>query len=137
MANILIYIINITTHEYRKQCRIVPSWLYQDTKEFNDVRIYETIFLYDINYIMRKDLPKITQNLVFLKELPTILWKGHEISVKAGYMCLNRLCIDEDDSFELSGVYHLKRPSKKEREEQKRRQTILRRNAKGKVNYCD
>ena len=33
-------------------------------------------------------------------------WKT---SVKAGNMCLNRFCIEEDAAFELSKVYHLKK----------------------------
>ena len=32
-------------------------------------------------------------------------WK---ISLKAGNMCLNRFCIDEDAAFELSGVNYFK-----------------------------
>ena len=32
---------------------------------------------------------------------------GYEISSKAGNMCLNRFCIDEDAAFELSGVHYL------------------------------
>ena len=42
------------------------------------------------------------QSLVILMELSE---NAHEISFKAGNMCLNRFCIDEDASFELSGVY--------------------------------
>ena len=30
------------------------------------------------------------------------------ISLKAGYLFLNRFCIDEDLGFEISGVYFLK-----------------------------
>ena len=36
----------------------------------------------------------------------------HTISLKAGIMCLNRFCIDEDASFEVSGFYDLKKPQK-------------------------
>ena len=36
---------------------------------------------------------------------------GYEISSKAGNMCLNRFCIDEDAAFELSGVYYFGKSS--------------------------
>ena len=72
------------------------------------------------------------QNLVFLIE-PTK--QKSEISLKAGNMYLNRLCIDEDASFELSGVYNLKKASNKVTD--KIRKTVLGRTAKGKVNYCE
>ena len=55
-------------------------------------------------------MPKMMQNLVFLMELPR---KEYNISLKAGNMYLNRLCIDEDASFELSGVYDFEIPSNK------------------------
>ena len=51
-------------------------------------------------------MPKTLQNIVILMEdnsHPSI------ISMKAGNMCLNRICISENDSFELSGVYFLKK----------------------------
>ena len=70
------------------------------------------------------------QNLVFLMEPPE---DESIISFKAGNMCINRLCIDEDASFELSGVYDLKKPSYKVIE--RISQTVLGRTAKGKVNY--
>ena len=76
-------------------------------------------------------MSKIMQNLVFLKEPPE---KAFDISLKAGNMSLNRFCIDEDASFELSGVYDLKQPSYKVTD---KRQAILGRKAKGKVNYCE
>ena len=47
-------------------------------------------------------MPKKMQNLVLLVEPPE---GEYDISLKAGNMCLNRFCIDEDASFELSGVY--------------------------------
>ena len=43
------------------------------------------------------------QNLIFLMN-PTS--KNWDTSSKAAKMCLNRLCIDEDAAFELSGVYY-------------------------------
>ena len=76
-------------------------------------------------------MPKIMQNLVFLIEPPE---NESIISLKAGNMCLNRFCIDEDASFELSGVYNLKKPSNKVSE--KIRKTVLGRKAIGKVNNC-
>ena len=51
-------------------------------------------------------MPKISQNIVILMEdhsNPSI------ISMKAGNMCLNRFCIDENAAFALSGVYFLKK----------------------------
>ena len=75
-------------------------------------------------------MPKMMQNLVFLMEQPK---KEYDISLKAGNMYLNRFCIDEDASFELSGVYNVKKPSNKVTD--KIRQTVLGRTAKGKVNY--
>ena len=45
------------------------------------------------------------QSLVILMELSE---NAHEISFKAGNMCLNRFCIDEDAAFEISGLHYLK-----------------------------
>ena len=56
-------------------------------------------------------MPKIMQNLVLLVEPPE---DKFNISLKAGNMCLNRFCIDEDASFELSGVYDWKEERSKE-----------------------
>ena len=56
-----------------------------------------------------KVMPKIKQNLVFLMEPSRYAWN---ISLKAGNMCLNRFCIDEDAAFELSEVCYLERPSR-------------------------
>lgn len=44
-------------------------------------------------------------NLVVFIEPPP---KNYEIALEAGNKCLNRFCIDEDASFDLSGVYFLK-----------------------------
>ena len=55
-------------------------------------------------------MSKIRQNLVFLMQPFEDAW---HISLKAGIMCLNRFCIDEDAAFELSGVYYLKTPEKR------------------------
>ena len=49
-------------------------------------------------------MPKTMQNLVVLMELSGNPWN---ISSKAGNMCLNRFCIDEDAAFELSGAHCL------------------------------
>ena len=46
------------------------------------------------------------QNIVMLVEPHEY---KHVISLKAGNMCLNRFCIDESASFELSGVYDWKK----------------------------
>ena len=75
-------------------------------------------------------MPKMMQNIVFLIEPPR---EEYDISLKAGNMCLNRFCIDEDASFELSGVYNVRKPSNEVTD--KIRKVILRRTAKGKVNY--
>ena len=75
-------------------------------------------------------MPKVMQNLVFLMEPPE---DEFTISLKAGNMYLNRLCIDEDASFELSGVYDSKKPSYKSIDWI--RKAILGRTAKGKVKY--
>ena len=48
------------------------------------------------------------QNLVVLKDPVD---DGRDISSKAGNMCFNRFCIDEDGAFELSGVYSLLKSS--------------------------
>ena len=44
------------------------------------------------------------QNLVVLMNPPDLTW---DVSPKAGNMCLNRFCIDEDAACELSGIYYL------------------------------
>ena len=75
-------------------------------------------------------MPKMMQNLVFLMQPPIV---EYDMSLKAGNMYLNRFCIDEDASFELSGVYDLKKWSNKETDQIGK--TILGRTAKGKVNY--
>ena len=49
-------------------------------------------------------MPKIMQNIVLLVEPPEDKYK---ISLKSGNMCLNRFCVDEDASFELSEVSSL------------------------------
>ena len=48
------------------------------------------------------------QNLVILMQPST---EAQEVSLKGGHMCLNRVCIDEDAAFELSGVHYLKKSS--------------------------
>ena len=53
-------------------------------------------------------MAKIMQNLVVLMNEIDIHW---DISCKAGKMCFNRFCIDEDAAFELSGVWYTKRAS--------------------------
>ena len=49
-------------------------------------------------------MAKIMQNLVVLMDPSEY---ANEISLKAGNMCFNRFCIDEDAAFELSGIYQL------------------------------
>ena len=51
-------------------------------------------------------MTKIKQNLVLFMEENENPWIT---SVKAGNMCLNRFCIEEDAAFELSEVHHLKK----------------------------
>ena len=51
-------------------------------------------------------MSKIMQNLVVMMEPPT---DACDISLKAGRMCLNRFCIDEDAAFELSRVYYFEK----------------------------
>ena len=53
-------------------------------------------------------MSKIMQNLVVLMEPSEDTWNS---SLKAGNMILNRFCIDEDATFELSGVNYLKKSS--------------------------
>ena len=48
-------------------------------------------------------MPKIMQNLVVFMEPSGF---ADEISLKAGNMCFNQFCIDEDAAFELSGVHY-------------------------------
>ena len=70
------------------------------------------------------------QNLVLLMIPPQ---DEYQISLKTGNLCLNRFCIDEDASFELSGVYDLQKSSNSVMN--KIRKTILGRKPEGKVNY--
>ena len=49
-------------------------------------------------------MSKFSQNLVVFMEQHT---NTSETSVKAGNMCLNRFCIDEDAAFELSEINYL------------------------------
>ena len=44
------------------------------------------------------------QDLVLLMDPPR---DGSDISLKAGNMILNRFCIDEEASFESSGIFYL------------------------------
>ena len=46
------------------------------------------------------------QNLVVLMDPSN---EPYDILLKAGNMCLNRFCIDEDAAFELSGIYNLQK----------------------------
>ena len=48
-------------------------------------------------------MSKIMQNLLVLTDPPRKV-ANHDISLKAGLMCLNLFCIDEDAAFELSEV---------------------------------
>ena len=52
-------------------------------------------------------MAKIAQNLVILIERPDFAF---DVSFKARNMLMNRFSIDEDDAFEISGVYYLKKP---------------------------
>ena len=50
-------------------------------------------------------MPKVMQNVVLLIDP----WKeSWDVSNKAAMMYFNRFCIDEDATFESTGVYHLK-----------------------------
>ena len=55
-------------------------------------------------------MKQIMHNVVLLME-PTS--DASDVSMKAGKMCLNRFCIDEDAAFESTGVYYLKKVGKK------------------------
>ena len=57
--------------------------------------------------IARIVMTEIKQNLVVFMEEHE---KPSFPSVKAGNMCLNRFCIEEDAAFELSEIYYLKKP---------------------------
>ena len=52
-------------------------------------------------------MTKIAQNLVILIDPSNAAF---DVSFKSGNMFMNRFSIDEDDAFEISGVYHLKKP---------------------------
>ena len=54
----------------------------------------------------------IKQNIIVLQEQSE---ETYDISLYAGNMYLNRLCIDENAGFELSGVYLLNKGYKKPR----------------------
>ena len=58
------------------------------------------------------------RNLIFFMEPSEDL---ENISLKAGMLYLNRFCIDEDAAYEISGVYDLKKTSKKLRDYMKSR----------------
>ena len=49
-------------------------------------------------------MPKLMQSIVVLSDPSHFVWN---ISWKAKNIYMNRLCINEDDAFELSGVYGL------------------------------
>ena len=53
-------------------------------------------------------MPRTMQNIVILIEDQSYPWN---ISMKACNMCFNRFCVSENASFELSGVYFLKKRS--------------------------
>ena len=57
---------------------------------------------------------KTMQNLVVLMEPSE---EADETPLKAGNMILNRFCIDEDASFELSGVNYLKKSPEENEDE--------------------
>ena len=50
-------------------------------------------------------MSKVMQNLVVMMEPSKDAWRT---PLKGGNMILNRFCIDEDASFELSGVIYIK-----------------------------
>ena len=56
-------------------------------------------------------MAKTMQNIVILME-PSAC--GQISSLKGGNMCLNRFCIEEDATFEVSGVYFLKKLTTKD-----------------------
>ena len=51
-------------------------------------------------------MPKNMQNIIVLMEPSDNTWNT---ASKGGNMYLNRFCIDEDATFELSGVYNLQK----------------------------
>ena len=51
-------------------------------------------------------MKKIMQNVVLLMKPNEFAFM---VSMKAGKMCLNRFCIDEDAAFESTGVYYLEK----------------------------
>ena len=65
--------------------------------------------IYSENFsIARIVMTEIKQNLVVFMEENEDPWRTN---VKAGNMCLNRFCIEEDAAFE-SEVYYLNKPAK-------------------------
>ena len=71
-------------------------------------------------------------SLVFFMEPPS---EEYKISLKAGIMCMNRFCIDEDASFELSGFYDLKKSAEKVWQKVNGNFVLSNDAAKGTVNY--
>ena len=57
----------------------------------------------------RSDSSSIMQNIVVFMEPSEDAW---DTSSNYGNMILNRLCIDEDAAFELSGVHYFQKSSK-------------------------
>jgi len=50
-------------------------------------------------------MPRGTRLSIFLDKSQG----SHDVSHRAGMMCMNRFCIDEEAGFELSGIYRLER----------------------------
>ena len=65
-------------------------------------QILKRVLRRSLNWSEKIFMPR--QNIVVLVEEQSYKWN---ISCKGAKMYLNRFCIDEDDAFELSGVYHL------------------------------
>ena len=51
-------------------------------------------------------MKNIMQNIIVLRDISEY---AHDISSKAVNMYINRFCINEDDAFELSGVFNLRK----------------------------
>ena len=62
--------------------------------------------------IVREEMSRIKQNIILLQEKS---FDPYDISLNALNMYLNRLCINEDAGFELSGVFRLREAYKKSR----------------------
>ena len=87
---------------YALQCRL--------NRKVNIAQILKNLKYRNNREFFKHTMSKIMQNLVVLMEPSEKAWNT---SLKGVNMILNRIFIDEDAAFELSGVNYLKKPSLK------------------------